>query len=82
MLWFFERDDQALRLEVRYDNDTSEYVALVTYPDGNGHTERFSDGDQFRMWLELFEHDLAARRWSARTGPVFLPYGWPNKRLT
>ena len=26
MLWFCERDDESLKLETRYDNDTSECV--------------------------------------------------------
>jgi hypothetical protein len=27
MRWFFERNEESLKLETRYDNDTSEYVA-------------------------------------------------------
>lgn len=48
MLWFFERDDEFLKLETRYDNDTSEFVVIVRYPDGHQRSERFPDGDTCR----------------------------------
>ena len=38
MLWFFERDDESLKLETRCDNDTSESVVIVRHPDGREHT--------------------------------------------
>lgn len=58
MLWFFERDDESLKLETRYDNDTSEFVVIVRHPDGREHTERFTDGDEYGAWLERFETNL------------------------
>lgn len=30
MLWFFDREEESLRLETRYDNDRAEFVATVT----------------------------------------------------
>jgi hypothetical protein len=82
MLWFFEREEQSLRLETRYDNDTSEFVAVVRYQDGREHTERFTALDEFRSWLLTFESRLDAERWTNQSGAIILPYGWPNKRLT
>jgi hypothetical protein len=82
MLWSFERDDESLKLETRYHNDTSEFIVIVRYPDGHEHSERFTAGDTFRQWLEAFEQNLVGQRWTGRSGPVILPYGWPNKRLT
>jgi hypothetical protein len=81
MLWFFDRDDEFLTLETRYDNDTSEFVVVVHYPDGHDHCERFNDGDKFRQLLEAFEQNLVAHRWTGRSGPLILPYGWPTNRL-
>jgi hypothetical protein len=81
MLWFFERDDASLKLETRYDNDTSEFVVIVRYPDGHEHCERFIDGDDCRLWLEAFQQNHAVRRWTARNEPTILPYGWPHKPL-
>ena len=81
MLWFFERDDQSLRLETRYDNDTSEFVAIVKGPDGREQTERFTELEACRTWLADLDNALEADRWTPN-GPVILPYGWPDKRLT
>lgn len=83
MLWFFERRDESLKLETRYDNDAAEYVAIVRYPDGREHTERFVDPGEFRSWLVTFERGLESERWKAQEGgPLFLPDGWPDKPLT
>jgi hypothetical protein len=82
MLWFFDRADESLRLETRYDNDTSEFVVVVSYADGSQLAERFSALEDFRSWLVAFERILQEQQWTGRTGPVILPYGWPNKRLT
>jgi hypothetical protein len=51
MLWFFDREDESLRLETRYDNDRSEFVAVVRYPDGRERAERFSTLGDFRKWI-------------------------------
>jgi hypothetical protein len=81
MLWFFDRDNESLRLETRYDNETQEFVAIVRYPDGQELNRRFREGDAFRTWLEAFERALGAKRWQGRGGPIVLPYGWPDKPL-
>ena len=81
MLWFFERDDESLKLETRYDNDTSEFVVIVRYPNGREQTERFTDSDEYGAWLEAFERNLEHQHWTRR-GPVIVRDGWPNKRLT
>jgi len=82
MLWFFDRDDESLKLETRYDNETSEFVVIVRYPNGAEHEKRFANAGEFRTWLEAFERDLAMQRWTGRGGPVILPYGWPDEPLT
>jgi hypothetical protein len=81
MLWCFERDDESLKLEMRYDNDTSEFVVIVRHPDGREQTERFTDGDEYGAWLETFERNLEDQHWTRR-GVVIMPDSWPNKRLT
>ena len=78
MLWFFDRDNESLRLETRYDNSTLEFVALVRYPDGRDLERRFRDRREFREWLEAFERALGAKHWRGRGGPIVLPYGWPG----
>jgi hypothetical protein len=82
MLWFFDRDDESLRLEVRYDNETFEFVTTVTYPDGNERTERFRTLADFGTWMDSFDQLVREQHWTSRDGAVVLPYGWPDKRLT
>lgn len=81
MIWFFERESESLRVETRYDNDTSEFVAIVRYADGREQTHRFTKMDEFRAWLVAFEQSLEADHWVSQGGPSFLPNGWPDERL-
>ena len=81
MLWFFEREDLSLRLETRYDNQTSEFIVTVQWPDGRMQTERFADLEACRGWLAVFDETIEAEQWKPK-GPVILPYGWPDKPLT
>ena len=82
MLWFFEHNNESLRLETRYDNGTSEFEVVVQWPDGRRQTERLADLAAFRSHLEGFEQRLAADRWSHEGPPLILRTGWPNKRLS
>lgn len=82
MLWFFERNDQSLRLETRYDNDTSEYVLILNWPDGHEETERFTDREEYRLRLVALENSFETQRWVRHGPPMILPDGWPNKRVT
>lgn len=79
MLWFFEKDDELVRLETRYDNDTSEIVVTVHWPDGRDQTERFTDEETCRGWLVVMEQSLRHARWMRNGPPIILPYGWPNR---
>jgi hypothetical protein len=79
MVWFYKRDHVALSLETSYDNDSSEYVAVVIHPDGRRLTERFDRQELFRNWLEAFEKRLADDRWAPDGPPHILPDGWPNR---
>jgi hypothetical protein len=80
MLWFFERNDEQVKLETRFDNDTQEYVAILRWPDGRERAERCSTAAAFRSRLLELERELETDRWH-RTGPmIVLPDGWPDKR--
>lgn len=82
MLWLFDRNDQHLRLETRYDNDTSEYVLILNWPDGREETERFADQQDYRRRLVALENRFETERWVRHGPPMILPEGWPDKRLT
>ena len=82
MVWFFERYEESLRLETRYDNETREYVVVVHYPDGREETERFANPEEYRVRLVALENHLDAERWLCNGPPAILADGWPNKRPT
>jgi len=75
MVWFFERNDEFLRVETRYDRDTAEFVLITHAPDGGEQTERFTDAVTFRLRLEALECQLEATHWTQH-GPLFLHDGW------
>jgi len=79
MVWFFERDEECLNVETRYDNDTREYVVIVRYADGREETERFTDPQKYRVRLLALENRLETDRWLREGPPMLLPDGWPNK---
>jgi hypothetical protein len=81
MVWFWMRGDEQLQLETRYDDDTSEFVVTVNSPDGHCETERFEDMDVFRKRLILLERQLEAKNWKNSGPPLFVPEGFPNRRL-
>ena len=78
MLWLYERDNESIRLETRYDNDTREYVVVVHYPDERQLTERFPTPEACREWLISLENNLDAEDWIRRGPPMILPDGWPR----
>jgi hypothetical protein len=76
MLWIFEREPgELLRLETRYDNETSEYVLIMHRPEGGPDVERFRDIVKFQERLENLETQLEADSWT-QSGPIFLHDGW------
>lgn len=79
MLWFYTRDRDSLSLETRYDNETLEYVGIVTHPDGRRETTRFPTAEAFREWLVAFDQNLTGGQWTQNGAPRILPDGWPDK---
>ena len=79
MLWFFERDDETIEVETRFDNGTGEYVIIVRRPDGRSDSHRCPDAVSFRTQLRALDQELQADKWHNNGLPVFLPDGWPEK---
>jgi len=79
MVWFYKRDRASLSLETRYDNETSEYVAVVVRPDGREQTQRFLTREAFREALMALEQQLQHEQWTPDGPPHVLPDGWPHK---
>jgi hypothetical protein len=80
MLWFYVRDTESMRLETRFDNQTLEYVGIVTHPDGHTDTRRFPSATTFRLWLVWLDASLLADQWAQDGAPQILRDGWPDKR--
>jgi hypothetical protein len=79
MLWFYTRDRASLSLETRYDNQTLEYLGILTHPDGRREAKRFPTAQAFRNWLVALDRKLTAKRWAQTGPPHLLPNGWPDE---
>jgi len=75
MLWIYERSNQTLRIETRYDNATKEYVLITRRVDGTEQVERFLDGPSFQARLASLERQLDAEQWQNRSVTA-LHDGW------
>jgi hypothetical protein len=79
MLWFYTRELQSLSLETRYDNQSLEYVGILTHPDGRQEARRFATARAFREWLVTLDRKLTVRRWVQNGPPHIVPDGWPDR---
>jgi hypothetical protein len=75
MLWIYERSNQTLRIETRFDNATDEYVLITRRADGTEQIERFPDAPSFQVRLDGLERQLDAERWQNRS-VIALHDGW------
>jgi hypothetical protein len=76
MIWFFERGDQAVTLETRFDRDGNEYVLTIKWPDARALTERYLALDEFRERLAALQHELDSDRWTQRGSPTLIATDW------
>jgi hypothetical protein len=81
MVWFWTRDQEELQFETMYDNDTGEFLVRLTFSNGEQRTERFAKIDKFKQRLLQLEGDLQVQRWRNSGPPLFVPEGFPNRRL-
>jgi hypothetical protein len=76
MLWMFQRGDESLRLETRFDNETADYLLIIHRPDGTQEIERFKDALTFGNRLNALEKQLDMEHWNTIGSPVLLRDGW------
>ena len=81
MVWFFTRHRERVQMDTFYDNNAAEFVLRLYYPDGRQHVERFATLAHFRQGIESAERRLLADRWAYDGEPVFIPEGFPKRRL-
>jgi hypothetical protein len=79
MLWFFERSDEQIEVETRFDNTTREYVVIIRRPDQKVESSRYRDPESLRIRLAELTEELESDDWLTSGPPVILPDGWPNK---
>jgi hypothetical protein len=75
MLLIYERSNQTLQVETRFDNATNEYVLTLRPLDGTEQVERFPDATGFRNRLNSLEHQLESEHWQNRSATA-LPDAW------
>lgn len=64
VIWFYERQGEHLRCEIRQMVEGDKFALVVTMPDGSERTEWFDDGGALnRRSLEL-EQMLQTRGWN------------------
>lgn len=78
VIWFFERDDQTLRVETRYATDTAEYLLVICWPEGD-ECERFTSVAGFHARLVQIENRLEEKRWSRVRRLVIVPNERPRR---
>jgi hypothetical protein len=75
VIWLFQRETQAIRIDTRFDGESGEYVLVPEERDGVRQNERFRDAAEYRVRLEALEQQLETEHWT-RTGPFLLRDGW------
>ncbi len=81
MVWFFRRHREQVQMDTFYDNDTTEFVLRLSYPDGTRSVERFDSIARFREGIKSAERKLTADRWAQDGEPILIPEGFPKRRL-
>jgi hypothetical protein len=66
MVWFFERENNSLRIETTYDRLAGTFTLNVYEADGTYRTERFSSRSAFQDRLEALEEELLAEHWTQK----------------
>jgi hypothetical protein len=64
-----------------YDNDSAEFLVRLTFSNGEGQTERFATIEGFKERVLQLERKLQQERWKNSGPPLFVPEGFPNRRL-
>lgn len=63
MIWFFQREQDRLRYEIRHQTDGPDYELVITHPDGRQDVEQFTDPGALLERSSGLEHRLTAEGW-------------------
>ena len=64
MIWFYERQGEHLRCEIRQMIEGDKYALVVTMPDGSERTELFDDGGSLNRRSVELEQMLRTKGWN------------------
>jgi hypothetical protein len=81
MVWFFTRHRERVQVDTFYDSNSAEFVLRLYHPDGSQEVERFASLAHFREGVERTEKRLLADRRTHDGDPIFIPAGFPKRRL-
>lgn len=81
MIWLYERGTESLRVETRFNNDSSQFELVWHRPDGTTESERFATEQEFRQRLESIEASLKTDHWNINGSPQVLSNGWKDAAL-
>jgi hypothetical protein len=76
MIWLFERGEQAIKLETRYDKKRKEYCVTITRPDAPPQIERYSIFSEFHTRILALEQQLETNQWRQTGRPTVIPSDW------
>ena len=76
MIWLYERGDQVLKIETRFDKDSLKYELVWHDPDGSVRRESFETEEAFRVRLENAEATLRKQEWFSSGPPRIDIDGW------
>ncbi len=76
MIWLYQRGEQAVRLETRFDKSAEEYTVEITWAEGPPQTERFTDFAEFHARILALEFQLDSEHWLQVGPPSIIPGDW------
>lgn len=76
MIWMYERGEEVLRLETRYDKASASYELIWHRPDGTHTVEQFLSETAYRVRLDAVERHLKTDKWMSSGPPQILKDGW------
>jgi len=75
MLWIYERSNQKLKVETKFDKKRKEYLLIIRPLDGTEQVETFKDAASFQTRLTKLEKQLEAEHWQTHS-VVAVHDGW------
>ncbi len=76
VLYIFERESEALRLETRYTRESRTYEIIWRRADGTTTRESFNGETSFRSRLQEIQIELEDEHWRTVGEPHLLADGW------